>query len=197
MAFRHTLLLLAFFLLCAAALGYRSWHERIQDKAFTTLPSEIPGCPSVPIDDLEAWLEQSEAADKRAFLVHGRAFVVSKMSGLAAGGAVHDPAYCARGKGWQIKGTQSVDLPGGVGTRMHLEKGEESLYLLFWFEQDGTAFSSYVEFKLRLLLRRFTFWRQADYPSLYLVQSREAQAPAWQHFQQDVVPWLRLSATHG
>ena len=189
---RRFFLLLVFLVLCGAALAFRSWNEQAQQGRFTALPAAIPGCPSVPVDDLADWLDQPEAADKRAFLLGRQTFVVSKMSGLASGGAVHDPAFCAVGKGWEIAAAQAVTLPGGVGERLVLRKGEESLVLLFWFEDSGAVFSSYLEFKLRLLGRRLAFWEAQPLPSLFLVQSRATDRQAWQHFEQEVVPWLRL-----
>ncbi|PWU04525.1 MAG: EpsI family protein [Terriglobia bacterium] len=69
----------------------------------------------------------------------------------------HSPRVCLPGAGWLVRESQSIKLPvpgrpdGIPANKYVLEKGTESILVLYWYQNERRIWANEFEFKLHLL----------------------------------------------
>jgi hypothetical protein len=124
----------------------------------------------MPLNETETSIYGAAQVVKRIYRAGHENFAVVIVDGTRNRHAVHDPAYCFRGAGWIIAGERALELPGGAGKILTLQKNGETREALFWFSDGRERHAQIARCWWQTALRRLTFGASGPAPVLVLVQ---------------------------
>lgn len=133
----------------------------------------------VPLNETEKSIYGSAQVVKRFYRAGHENYVVVIIDGARNRHAVHDPAYCFRGAGWNIARASALALPGGTGTILTLQKGGDTREAVFWFSDGRERHAQVARCWWQSALRRLTFGASGPAPVLVLVQSLDGGNADW------------------
>jgi hypothetical protein len=116
---------------------------------------------------------------KRLAIAGNNRAVVTVIDGTKNRHAVHDPAFCFSGAGWELSGEESVPLSKGVARLVHLQHGSDRAEALYWFSDGNQQFSRPLLYWWKTALRRLTFGTSGMEPVLVILTSNGDPAPNW------------------
>lgn len=102
--------------------------------------------------------------------------------------AVHDPAYCFRGGGWEQVSKSEIPMMGGRAIRQVFRRGTEARDLVFWFSDGQSRYGSLARHAWESALRRITFGRSGAAPVLISLQAAGNPPPDWDVVLQAIPP---------
>lgn len=117
--------------------------------------------------------------EKRWVAVGGSEFILLAVDGTRNRHAIHDPAYCFRGAGWDVVSEEKVPLEGGEGRRLGLERQGAKAEALYWFSEQGEEYAGPLRYWGRTALRRLTLGRSGVEPVLVILMSVPGSIPDW------------------
>jgi hypothetical protein len=106
--------------------------------------------------------------------------VVTIIDGTRDRHAVHDPAFCFRGAGWEVTGQESIPLANGRGRLLHLRQDGYTAEALYWFSDGARQFDRPLVYWWKTSLRRLTLGRSGSEPVLVVLTSAGDMLPHWQ-----------------
>jgi Protein of unknown function (DUF3485) len=116
---------------------------------------------------------------KRLYSFQRDRFVLVAVDGSADRHAVHDPLYCLRGAGWQLRATKDVDIDGGRARLLRLSRKGVTREVLYWFSDGASRHASMTRYWLQTTLRRLTLGKSGPEPVLVMLQSTADDRPYW------------------
>ena len=123
---------------------------------------------------------------KRLCQTASQRVVVSIIDGTRNRHAVHDPAYCLRGGGWEITTREQLAIPGGQAAKLTLTKAGQRAEALFWFSDGRTRHVSPTTLWLASAARRLTCGKSGPAPVLVLVFPVEGGTPDWSRLWEEM-----------
>jgi Protein of unknown function (DUF3485) len=142
----------------------------------------------VPLDPVETNHFAGVTLLKRQYQAGPHRISVLVVDGTRNRHAVHDPAYCFRGGGWEAVSSSEIPMLGGRATRQVFRRGNESRDLVFWFSDGKSRYSSLVRHAWDSALRRITFGRSGEAPVLISLQASGDPSPDWDVVLQAIPP---------
>lgn len=129
---------------------------------------------------------------KRTYETGGQQFVLIAIDGTGNRHAVHDPAYCFRGAGWEIVGQQALPLAGGEARIVQLRRGAEASEAVFWYSDGRTRQTSAWRAWAGTIGQRLQFWRSSGETVLIMLQPAGPRVIDWPKLLRDVPELLAL-----
>lgn len=170
----HTSILLGVILICAGfGLYLRNVDLGNASVRLSSIKTEGPGYSSRPLDlsPFEKEILGEAEVLKRLYVWRGQRFVITVIDGSKNRHAIHDPRYCFRGAGWEIRDEREVPFGGGEARRLTLEKDSVSCQALFFYSTGDSIFSSPLQYWFKATLRRWTRGQSSAEPVLVMFQS--------------------------
>ncbi|HEY4414705.1 MAG TPA: exosortase-associated EpsI family protein [Verrucomicrobiae bacterium] len=133
----------------------------------------------VPLNDTEKSIFGAARVVKRIYRIDRRNFMVVIIDGARNRHAVHDPTYCFRSAGWNIRGENTFPVPDGVAAALTLQRDGETRPAAYWFSDRQSRHGSVVRCWWQMACRRMTFGASGPDPVLVVVQPLDAKAVAW------------------
>ncbi|MBX3748947.1 MAG: exosortase-associated EpsI family protein [Opitutaceae bacterium] len=133
----------------------------------------------MPLSAAEREIFGAARVEKRLLRVRGRAYALTVVDGTRNRHAIHDPAYCFRGAGWEIRAGADIGLPHGETRAVSLRQGAREAEALYWFSDGRQAFASATRYWLLTTLRRLTLGRSGAEPVLVILIPVDERAPDW------------------
>jgi hypothetical protein len=124
----------------------------------------------VPLTETEKLVFGQVDMVNRRYLFGGRDLFVSVVDGTKDRHAVHDPRYCFQGAGWRLLSETPFAVPGGMGRRLKLARGQDRFETYFWFADGSGRYASFPRYWWQTTLRRFTLGKWGAEPVLVVVQ---------------------------
>ena len=134
----------------------------------------------VPLNDTEKSIYGAAQVIKRIYHAGRVNLVVVIIDGARNRHAIHDPAYCFRGAGWNLAGERPLPLPGGAGKILSLQKGSETREAVFWFSDGRQRHAQVARCWWQTAWRRLTFGQSGPAPVLVLVQTLDGGSMDWE-----------------
>lgn len=122
---------------------------------------------------------------KRIYRIDQQVVFIYALDGTHNRHLVHDPSYCFRGSGWEIKTQSPFQIPGGSANLVKLEKDGNFRDTLYWFSDGKHNFKSPLRYWWDTTLRRLTFGKSGEEPLLIVVQPVETETLDWNKFIKD------------
>ena len=119
---------------------------------------------------------------KRGYQVGGQRVILWVVDGTHNRHAVHDPLYCLRGDGWQIKGQQVFPVEGGEANLIRVEKNGRQAESLIWFSDGHQRHASAIRYWWQTTLRRLSLGRSGSEPVLITLQPVGGATVDWLQF---------------
>lgn len=101
--------------------------------------------------------------------------------------AIHDPAFCFRGAGFDVVRESDVPLSGGVGRQVELKSENEKRELVYWFSDTRTRYHSLLNFRLQTAFSRLNANQRT--PLMILLYGRHRTPDQWASLV-DVLPFM-------
>jgi hypothetical protein len=130
----------------------------------------------IPLTSSELSIYRKAEVIKRYYRFGSDEFVLIAIDGAGNRHAVHDPMYCFRGAGWQIRNKTLVPIQGGEALLLQLEKDNMIRETAYWFSNGRQRHTSVMRYWLQATLRRITLGRSDKEPVLIMLQSVEDHA---------------------
>jgi hypothetical protein len=113
-------------------------------------PLRGPGFVGVdqPLSSAEEEILGAARPLKRRYQFGESAVIMLAVHGDAQPHAIHDPSYCLTGDGWQVIGEDFIDIPGGQGRLIRVQKGDCESEFVYWFSAGERRHSSFWRFWL-------------------------------------------------
>ena len=134
----------------------------------------------LPLNETEKSIYGAAQVTKRIYRAGHENFEVIIIDGARNRHAVHDPAYCFRGAGWDITGDRPLNLPGGAGKILTLQKNGETRQAVFWFSDGLERHAQVSRCWWWVALRKLTFGSSGPAPVLVLVQPLNGGETDWE-----------------
>jgi hypothetical protein len=134
----------------------------------------------MPLNATEQSVYGAAQAVKRLYRAGRENFVVIIIDGARNRHALHDPAYCFRGAGWNIANERALKLPGGAGKILTLQKSGDTREAVYWFSDGSERHGQVVRCWWQTAMRRLTFGASGPDPVLVLVQPLEGRSADWE-----------------
>lgn len=125
---------------------------------------------NVPLTDFEREAFKSVNLIKRLYRVGEQNLFITVLDGSRNRHVVHDPFYCFRGGGWELKSQQAIPLPDGQAMLLYMTKDEASQEAAYWFSDGHNHYDSPFRYWLQATLRRLTLGWSSPEPVLVIVQ---------------------------
>ena len=142
----------------------------------------------IPLDVVETNHFAGVTLLKRAYQAGPYGVAVLVVDGTRNRHAVHDPAYCFRGGGWQIEADSEMPLLAGAARRQVFRRGAERRELLYWFSDGAQRHASISRYTFESALRRVTFGKSAPASVLVSLQAAGAPPPDWDSILRAIPP---------
>lgn len=142
----------------------------------------------VPLDAVETNHFAGVTLLKREYQAGPHRIALLVVDGTRNRHAVHDPAYCFRGGGWEAVSSSEIPMLGGRATRQVFRRGNESRDLVFWFSDGKSRYGSLLRHAWESALRRITFGRSGEAPVLISLQASGNPSPDWDVVLQAIPP---------
>lgn len=133
----------------------------------------------IPLDAVETNHFAGVTLLKRAYQAGPYGVAVLVVDGTRNRHAVHDPAYCFRGGGWQIESDSELPILAGEARRQVFRRGAERRELLYWFSDGEHRHASIARYTLESAMRRVTFGKSGPASVLVSLQTAGDPAPDW------------------
>ncbi len=146
----------------------------------------------IPADPVEAPVIGEARLMKRLCQTETQRILLSVIDGTRNRHATHDPSYCLRGAGWEVTGSETIQVPGGEAAKVTLEKDGQSTEAVYWFSDGQTRHASPSLHWFRSALRRLTFGGSGPAPVLVLLSPGEGSSPDWPLFWKQAPELWRL-----
>lgn len=146
----------------------------------------------IPLTESEKLALGAAHAMKRLYIYRGRQLIVTFTDGSNNRNAVHDPAYCFLGSGWQITSDSSMRLENGVARLLSLQQGQQSTELAYWFSDGSQSYHSIIQYWMNTTLRRLTLGHSGDEPILILIRPVQPGSLNWDEIAHHFIPLLGL-----
>ena len=174
--------LLGWLILAAAALLVVGWNRvPLGDAAdrLARLPAASSGLAvrNIPLSDAERSALGPAHVVRRRYSSASGSFVVTIIDGTANRHALHDPAFCLRGAGWQVLTDAPATTARGPARRLTLTRGDESQELLTWYSDGRSTFARPAEAWIRTALRRLSFGHSGSPVIAVIVQFARESPP--------------------
>jgi hypothetical protein len=113
-------------------------------------PLKGPGFVGVdqPLSSAEQEILGAARPLKRLYQFGDSGVIMLSVPGDAQPHAIHDPSYCLTGDGWKVIGEDSIDIPGGQGRLMRVQKDDRESEFVYWFSDGERRHSSFRRFWL-------------------------------------------------
>ncbi|GAB5558386.1 MAG: hypothetical protein SynsKO_00330 [Synoicihabitans sp.] len=145
----------------------------------------------VPVSEAEASVFAGASVLKRLVKVRGQTVVLTVIDGTRNRHAVHDPAFCFRGAGWEVERETAFAVEWGEARRVALRRRAETAEALYWFSDGQRAFGSAVTYWGRTTLRRLSLGASGDEPILVVLTPVDDQPIDWDAL---LAAWPELGA---
>lgn len=142
----------------------------------------------VPLDALETNHFAGVTLRKRGYQVGRTAVLLLVVDGTRNRHAVHDPAYCFRGGGWEQESDTVLPLLAGEARRQVFRRGGERRELVHWFSDGKKRHASFARYALESAIRRVTFGRSAPASVLVSLQASGDPPPDWEGLLRAIPP---------
>lgn len=116
---------------------------------------------------------------RRGYQVGDQRVFVWILDGARNRHAVHDPLYCLRGDGWQIKSQNPFPLDGGAANLILAEKNGRQCESLVWFTDGRVRHASALRYWWQTTWRRLTLGRSGPEPVLITIQPAAGASVDW------------------
>ncbi len=116
---------------------------------------------------------------KRIYRLGKLSFVFLAIDGSRYRHAVHDPAYCFRGMGWEVEKRSPIPFEGGEAALLSLAQEERHRTALFWFSDGAHRHSSIIHYWFQATARRLTFGLLGTEPLFIILQPMGSYPPSW------------------
>lgn len=140
----------------------------------------------IPADPVETPVLGEARLMKRVCQTATQRFILSVIDGTRNRHAVHDPAYCLRGAGWEITGSETIPLPGGEAAKLTLTKAGRTTEAVYWFSDGKKRQASAIAQWLGAAARRLTFGGSGPAPVLVLLFPEEGSGLDWPELWREV-----------
>lgn len=140
----------------------------------------------IPADPVELPVIGEARMMKRLCQTGSQRFVISVIDGTRNRHAVHDPAYCFRGAGWEVTSSEPLSIPGGDGAKLKLTKDGKTTEAVYWFSNGSERHASAMSSWFSAASRRLTFGQSGPAPVLVLLFSPDATPLEWSQIWKDV-----------
>jgi hypothetical protein len=151
------------------------------DNRLGVLPTSGLGLTSrdLPLNETEAQVYRQARVVKRVYQVTGQQFLLIAIDGSRDRHAVHDPLYCFRGAGWNVRQRLPLQIPGGVASHLLLTRSGQTSEAVFWFSDGRHRHVSVVRAWWQSAWRRLTFGRSGHEPVLIVLQPIAGETVDW------------------
>lgn len=133
----------------------------------------------MPLNPAEREIYGSARVLKRLVRMRGQAFTLTVIDGTRNRHAIHDPLYCFRGAGWEIRAAAEVHLPHGTARAVSLGQADRQGEAVYWFSNGRQAFTTATRYWAETTLRRLTLGRSGEEPVLVILTSVDRRTPDW------------------
>ncbi|MDP6443790.1 MAG: exosortase-associated EpsI family protein [Pirellulaceae bacterium] len=136
------------------------------------LPTDGPSFRSwtVPLKEEEEQLLGGSLASRRMYDFSGRRAIVSVVDGGMNRHAVHDPLYCFRGAGYEIRSVRQFPVDGGYAKHVTIARDRKSTDIVYWFSNGQRRHASVINYWWQSTLRRLSLGRSGAEPLLVILQ---------------------------
>lgn len=147
---------------------------------------------NLPLLDWEKTFFHKVNVLKRYYRVGDQQAFITALDGTHNRHVVHDPYYCFKGSGWELKGRRPITINGGQARILNLEKQGETREVLYWFSDGHIRHASIVRYLWQATLRKFTFGHSGPEPLLIMVQPVGKPSLDWDKLPQDFPELFKL-----
>jgi hypothetical protein len=175
------------------ALFWPSVELKDASARLAALPEEGSGFVSKELNSSETERKQlgGALAIRRLIITDdGSRVILNIIDGTHNRHAVHDPAYCFAGAGWQIERAEKIELSRGEALFFNMRRGEQECGALCFFDDGKRQFSSAPSYWLRSSLRRLTLGLSGEEPILVLIRSFPGEPFSLERVRQVLLPGL-------
>ena len=123
----------------------------------------------LPVSETELKIYAGATVVKRFAQVRGQQVVLTIIDGTGNRHAVHDPLFCFRGAGWEVKGEGPMAVEWGEARWVQLSRRGEPADAVYWFTDGNRAFGSPLEYWWRTTLGRVTLGAAGAEPVLVVI----------------------------
>ena len=123
---------------------------------------------------------------RRSYAVRGQRFVLWVVDGSRNRHAVHDPLFCVRGGGWEIRSQGDFALEGVQARLLRAVKAGREVESLLWFSDGRTRHASAPRYWWQTTLRRLTLGASGPEPVLVNLQPVDPQGMNWRRLTEDL-----------
>lgn len=138
----------------------------------------------VPLAGAENDIFRGARVIKRLYQVGGQRLVLLVVDGSRQRHAVHDPAYCFRGAGWEPTAAGTLPLPRGAARQVRLSRDGRTVEAVYWFTDGHHQHASPARCWVHQTLRRLTFGAWGAPPVLVMAQPVSGESVRWQDLLQ-------------
>ncbi len=137
----------------------------------------------VPADPAELPVIGQARLVKRLCQTPTQRVLVTIIDGTRNRHAVHDPAYCLRGAGWEITGSRVLPVPGGEAACLSVAREGRITQALYWFTDGQSRHSSLCRHLLQTAARRLTLGCSGPAHLFVLIASPDGQPVDWERLR--------------
>jgi hypothetical protein len=168
---------LLFALIAGAVIWELAPRPAVADKGGP--PLRGPGFVGVdqPLSAAEKEILGEARTLKRRYQFGDAAVIMLAVNGDAQPHAIHDPTYCLTGDGWQVIGDDSIDIPGGRGRLIRVQRGDCESEFVYWFSNGERRHSSFWQFWLERM--RTHLLRQQVPMRMVMLQPAHEKSVDW------------------
>lgn len=134
----------------------------------------------LPLTESERAIFGAARSLKRLYQAGSQRLVVQVIDGTRNRHAVHDPLYCLRGAGWEVRHGTDIAVPGGTARLLSLEGNGRTAEALYWFSDGQTRHASAPRYWAQTTGRRLTRGRSGEEPVLTMVQPWDGEPVNWE-----------------
>lgn len=102
--------------------------------------------------------------------------------------AIHDPAFCLRGAGFELASEADVPLPGGKAKQLELQNGDQRREVVYWFSNTRERYHSLLQFRLDTTFSRI--YSNIDPPLMVLLYGEHRSPEQWAAIV-DILPFMQ------
>jgi len=133
----------------------------------------------IPVTAAEDAIFAGATVLKRLVKVRSQAVVLTVIDGTHNRHAVHDPAFCFRGAGWEVEDELPFAVEWGEARRVALSRRGETAEALYWFSDGERAFGSPLGYWWRTTLRRVSLGASGQEPILIVLTPIDDRPVDW------------------